>query len=133
MFLVLGGALGPSLLIFGLRLGVLGVDFRVFLQLCRQGPWTPFPTFPEKARKRTKKGEEKEAEMDAFSLEFKVFPEHGKLRFDCAGASGLRFRPLLFLLCASIFALPFLHCFFEVFVTPWGPRSKGSEAEAGPP
>ena len=30
MFLVLGGALGPSLLIFELRLGVLGVHFRVF-------------------------------------------------------------------------------------------------------
>ena len=55
--------------------------------------------------------------MDAFSFEFQVFPENGKVRFDCAGASGLRFRPLIFffLLCASIFALLFFALFFEVF------------------
>ena len=33
MIFVLGGALGLSLLIFGLRLGALGVHFGVFLQL----------------------------------------------------------------------------------------------------
>ena len=110
MFLVLGGALGPSFLIFELHLGFLGVLFMYFYS-SGAGPWIPFSTFPEKARKRSKKGKEKGAGMGAFQ----VFPENGKVRFDCAGASGLRFRPLLFLLCAPIFALPFLHRFFEVF------------------
>ena len=74
--------------------------------------------------------------MDAFLMILGVFLENAKVRFDCAGASGLRFRPLIFWLRASIFALPFLHCFFEVFGPPWGPDSRGrggSAAEAGPP
>ena len=50
-------------------------------------------------------------------MNFQVFPENAKVRFDCAGASGLRFRPLIFWLRASIFAVCFLHCFFCVFWT----------------
>ena len=73
------------------------------------------------------------AGIDAFSKKFQVFPENGKVRFDCAGASGLRFRPLLFLLCASIFALPFLHRFFEVFGPPRGPQIIRSAAQPAPP
>ena len=53
--------------------------------------------------------------MDVFSLELRVFPETEKLRFDCAGASALRYRPLIFSLCASTFTLPFLHHFLMVF------------------
>ena len=60
--------------------------------------------------------------MDAFLVIFLVFPENAKVRFDCAGASGLRFRPLIFWLRASIFALPFLHRFFVVFGPPMGPK-----------
>ena len=56
--------------------------------------------------------------MDVFSMIFWVFPENAKVRFDCAGASGLRFRPLIFWLRASIFALLFLHRFFDVFGPP---------------
>ena len=73
MIFVLGGTLGLSLLIFGLRLGALAV---IFVYFCGSGagPWTPFSTFLEKARKRSKKGKEKGAEMDAFSFEFQGFP-----------------------------------------------------------
>ena len=42
------------------------------------GPWIPFSTFPENARKRSKTGEEKGAEMDACSFEFQFVPENGK-------------------------------------------------------
>ena len=56
----------------------------------------PFSGFLETLRKIVKKGEKKGAEIDAFSMNFQVSPENAKVRFDCAGASGLRFRPLLF-------------------------------------
>ena len=75
---------------------------------------------------KLQKEEKKAAGMDVFSMIFQVFPETGKVRFDCAGASGLRFRPLIFWLCASIFALFFLHCFFVFFGPSWGPRSMRS-------
>ena len=71
--------------------------------------------------------------MDAFLMIFEVFPENAKVRFDCAGASGLRFRPLIFWLCASIFALRFLYRFFEVFGPPRGPQIQGSAAAPAPP
>ena len=132
MFLVLGGALGPSLLIFELRLTSLGSIF-VYFDSSGAGPWTPFSTFLEKARKRSKKEEEKGTEMDACSFEFQVFPENGKVRFDCAGASGLRFRPQLFLLCASIVALPFLRCFLRFLGAPWVLVFNGSAAEPASP
>ena len=109
-----GGTLGLNLLILGLRLGALGDQFGVFLRLWGQ-TLDPFLTFLEKARKRCKRVEKKGAEIDVFLMYFQVFSENGKVRFDCAGASGLRFRPLIFLLRASIFALPFLHCFFVFF------------------
>ena len=97
------------------------------------GSWAPFSGFLETPRKRVKKEEKKGAEMDVFSMIFQVFPENGKVRFDCAGASGLRFRPLIFWLRASIFAVRFLHLFFEVFGLPRGPQNHGSAGEAGPP
>ena len=59
--------------------------------------------------------------MDAFPLKILVFSENGKVCFDFAGASGLGFRPLLLSLCASIFALLFLHRFLEVFGSPQEP------------
>ena len=71
--------------------------------------------------------------MDAFLVIFKVFPENAKVRSDCAGASGLRFRPLIFWLRASSFVLPFLHRFFVFFGPSWGTRFLGSALEAGPP
>ena len=71
--------------------------------------------------------------MDAFPRIFGVFLENAKVRFDCAGASGLRFMHLILWLCASIFALRFLHCFFEVFGLPRGPQIKGSAAAPAPP
>ena len=123
MFFVLGGTLGLSLLICGLRLGTFGVHFGVFLWLCGR-ILGPFFGFLETLRKRVKKKKKKGAEMDVFSIIFQVFPENGKVRFDCAGASGLRFRPLIFWLRASIFAVRFLHRFFDVFGLPWGsPKS----------
>ena len=97
------------------------------------GSWAPFSGFLETLRKRVKKEEKKGAEMDVFSMICQVFPENGKVRFDCAGASGLRFRPLIFWLRASILALPFLHRFFEVFGRPRILEIKGSAVEAGPP
>ena len=120
------------MLILGLRLGGLGDHFGVFLRLWGQ-TLDPFLTFLGKARKRCKKGEKQRAEMDIFSMNFLVFPENGKVRFDCAGASGLRFRPLLVLLCASIFALLFLRCFFIVFGSPLVLVFNGSAAEPAPP
>ena len=125
MFFVLGGTLGLSLLICGLRLGTFGVHFGVFLWLCGRILGL-FSGFLETPRKRVKKEEKKGAEMDVFSMIFQVFPENGKVRFDCAGASGLRFRPLLFWLCASIFRHLFLHRFFVFFGPSWGPRSTGT-------
>ena len=64
--------------------------------------------------------------MDSFSLKFLVFSENGKVCFDCAGASGLGFRPVFLSLCASIFAVLFLYRFLEVFGTPPGARIDGS-------
>ena len=97
------------------------------------GAWASFSGFLETLRKRVKKGEKKEAEMDVFSMNFQVFPENAKVRFDCAGASGLRFRPLIFGLCAFILALLFLHCFFDVFGSSLGARPEESASEAGTP
>ena len=89
--------------------------------------------FSGNASKICQKGKNKGAEMDAFSMEFHVFPENAKMRFDYAGASRLRFRPLLFLLCASIFAHLFLHRFFKVFGPPCEAKKVSSVGKAGPP
>ena len=97
------------------------------------GPWAPFSGFLETLQKRGKKEEKKGAEMDVFSMIFQVFPENGKVRFDCAYASGLRFRPLIFWLRASIFALPFSHCFLKVFGSSLGAWLDGSAAARAPP
>ena len=112
--------MGRRLWIFGLCFGALEVHFDVFFGL-GAGPWTLFSAFSEKSRKRAKKEAKKGVEMDAFPMIFCVFPENAKVRFDCAGASGLRFRPLVFWLRASIFALRFLYRFFKVFGPPRGP------------
>ena len=95
------------------------------------GPWAPFSGFLETPRKRVKKGRKKGAEMDVFSMIFYVFRENAKVRFDCAGANGLRFRPLIFWLCAFILALLFLHCFFDVFGLPRGPKNHGFHEVGG--
>ena len=113
-------------MILGLRFGAFEVHFDVFLW-----PWgrtlDPFFSFSRKVSKKVqKRSDKKRVEMDAFLLIFGVFPENAKVRFDCAGGSGLRFRPLVFWLRASIFALCFLHSFFEVFGLPRGPQIKGS-------
>ena len=90
------------------------------------GSWAPFSGFLETPRKRVKKEGKKGAEMDVFLMIFQVFLENGKVPFDCAGASGLRLWSLISWLRASIFALPFLHCFFGVFVDfPGVPDSMG--------
>ena len=60
--------------------------------------------------------------MDVFSVEFRVFPESDKQRLDCAGASGLGFRALIFCLFASTFAPPFCHRFCMLFGSTWEPR-----------
>ena len=86
-------------------------------------PGPLFRLFPKSLEKRCKKEAKNGAEMDVFLVIFRVFPENAKVRFDCAGASGLRFRPLIFWLRASIFALLFLHCFFKVFGPPRGPQN----------
>ena len=88
------------------------------------GSWAPFSGFLETPRKRVKKEEKKGAEMDVFSMIFQVFPENGKVRFDCAGASGLRFRRLLFWLCASIFGHLFLHRILLFFEPPGSPQKQ---------
>ena len=101
------------------------------------GSWAPFSGFLETHRKTVKKEEKKGVEMDVFSLIFQVFPENAKVRFDCAGASGLRFRPLIFWLRAFIFAIRFLLGFFVFFLDlPGGPDpcvQARSALEAGPP
>ena len=71
--------------------------------------------------------------MDAFPVIFGVFRENAKVRFDCAGASGLRFRPLIFWLRASIFALPFFASFFHGFWTSLGGQIHGVGAGGGTP
>ena len=86
MFLALGGTLGLSLVILGLRLGAFQVHFGVFVRLSCQ-TLRLFTRFLEQARKRYKKGEKKGAEMAAVSMEFQVFQENAKVRLDCAGAS----------------------------------------------
>ena len=103
--------LGAQFAVFWAPFGCPWSPFGVFYGSGAR-PWTPFSTLLEKISKIHKKGKKKGLEMDVFSMKFQVFPQNAKLCFDCAGASGLWSRPLLFLLCASIFALPFLHCFF---------------------
>ena len=59
MFFVLGGTLGLSLLICGLRLGTFGVHFSVFLWLCGRilGPFFGFSgNASKKSQKRREKG-----------------------------------------------------------------------------
>ena len=65
--------------------------------------------------------------MDACSMDFPVFPENAKVRFDCAGASGLRFRPLRLPLWASISVF-----LVEVLGSPWGAGFERSAPEAPP-
>ena len=65
MFFVLGGTLGLSLLICGLRLGTFGVHFGVFFLVCGRS-WAPFSGFLGTPRKRVEKEEKKGAEMDVF-------------------------------------------------------------------
>ena len=76
MFFFLGATLGLSLLIFGLRLGALGIYSCVFLRLSGRTLDLFFDFSgngsPECKQKRDK------IEMDAFSMEFQVFPENAK-------------------------------------------------------
>ena len=95
--------------------------------------WAPLSGLLETLRKRVKKEEKKGAEMDVFAMIFQVFPENGKVRFDCAGASGLRLRPLIFWLCASIFRHLFVASNFIVFWTPLGPPKSEVGARGGTP
>ena len=129
---VLGGTLGRRLLILGLRFGALEVHFDVFLW-----PWgqtlDPFFGFSQNLPKKILTKTEKGAEMDAFPVIFKVFPESAKVRFDCAGASGLRFGPLLFWLCASIFRHFFCHRILLFFGHPWDLQKVRSASEPAPP
>ena len=60
MFFVLGGTLGLSLLILGLRLGALGVHVGVFLRLCGR-TLDPFFDFSGKGSEKVEKRTEKES------------------------------------------------------------------------
>ena len=60
MFFVLGGTLGLSLLICGLRLAIFGVHFGVFLWLCGR-ILVPFFGFSENTSKKHQKRREKES------------------------------------------------------------------------
>ena len=56
-------------------------------------------------------------------MEFQVFPEKGKVRFDCAGASGLGFRALIFCVFRLHFCSSFLSSFFVCFLgSPGSPK-----------
>ena len=123
--------MGCRLLILWLRFGALEFHFDVFLWAWGR-TLDPFFGFLRKVSKKDQQRSEKGVKIDAFPMIFKVFPENAKVRFDCAGASGLRFRPLIFWLCASIFALLFLHSFFTVFGPPRGPQFQGSAAQPAP-
>ena len=111
--------MGRRLLIFGLRVGALELHFDVFLWAWGR-TLDPFFGFLRKVSKKNQKKTKKGVEMDAFPMIFKVFLENAKGRFDCAGARGLRFSPLNFWLCASIFAL-----LFSVFWTSLGDQIHG--------
>ena len=110
----------------GLRLGL------VYFDSSGAGLWTSFSTLLSKARKRYKKRKKKRAEMDAFSMASQVFPGSWKVRFDCAGASGLRFRPLLFLALCLHFLFFFFASFFELCGPLWATRFMGSAREPAP-
>ena len=69
--------------------------------------------------------------MDVFSKEFQGFPENGKVSFDCAGASGLRFMPFIFSLCALTFAHHFSDCFFIFFGPPLDTQNQGRQSAGG--
>ncbi len=127
----LSGALGLNFVTPGLHFGTLESHFGVFFRLWGR-TLDPFSTFLENARKRCKKGQKKRAGMDAFPVKFLVFSENGKVCFDCAGASGLRFMPPFVSLYALIFALHFL-LFLRRFCTPPGAGSTGPAAEMGAP
>ncbi len=59
--------------------------------------------------------------MEVFSVDFRILLKGDKQCLDCAGASGLGFRPFIFSHCASTLAHPFCHCFLIDFGTPWEP------------
>ena len=72
---VLGGTLGRRLLILGLRFGALEVHFDVFFVALGPDPGLLFRLFPKSLEKSAKKKVKKGAEMEAFPVIFKVFPE----------------------------------------------------------
>ena len=72
-----------NLLILGLRLDVLAVSFGVFVRLWGRTLDPVFDFLGKGSNKNTKNEKTQGAEMDAFSMEFKVFLENAKVRFDC--------------------------------------------------
>ena len=56
------------------------------------GPLTAFAMFWKKVRHVQKKDGKKGVRMDAFQRNFVFSPKVKKVCFDCAGASGFRFR-----------------------------------------
>ena len=95
-------------------------------------PWTSF-SMSGKSLKIIQKTKEKGNWNGHNFMEFKVFPENAEVRFDCAGANGLRFRPLVFWVCVSIFALLFLHRFFKGFWSFQGTLNSRVGAGGGTP
>mgnify|MGYP005754840779 FL=1 len=77
MFFVLGGTLGLSLLICGLRLGTFGVHFGVFLWLCGR-ILGPFFGFSGNASKKGQKRREKASWNGCFFDDFRFFQKMRK-------------------------------------------------------
>jgi hypothetical protein len=86
---------------FGLRLHTIGIHIGVFVKL-----WgttlDPCGDFVGKEQKHDQKRQKKGTRTGIFPMQLQVFPRNGKMRFDCTGASGLRFGPLIFSLGGSI-------------------------------
>ena len=92
----------------------------------------PSGDFYGKVMKKVHKRTEKEAQIHAFLMIFQVFPENGKVSFDCASASGLRFGAIIFCLFAVTFACSFCHRFCMLFGSTWEPRFTRPAAAPAP-
>ena len=127
MLFVRGGTLGLNLLILGLRLGDLGIHFGVCFAALGPNPGPLFQLFWKIFENGTQNKRKRELKIMHVQWNFELFLENAKNRFDCAGANGLRFRPLLFWLSFPFFA------FVLFFWRPPGAQIQGVAGGTGTP
>jgi hypothetical protein len=111
MFFVLGGTLGLSLLICGLRLGTFGVHFGVFLWLCGR-ILAPFFGFSGNASKKSQKRREKGSWNGCIFNDFSGFSRKWESAFRLRRRERIEVQASDFLALCLHFGSPFFASFF---------------------